>query len=75
MAGVAPDRQFWVRLEVRVTDPRDQAGVMGEGINLTRLIEIFSRPAGSQQPHWTVEAGPWKLGDIKRADSRGSRSG
>ncbi len=67
VAGIAPDRPFWLRLEMRVADPRDQNGVVGEGgINLTKLIEIFSRPPASSQTHWTIEAGPLRLDQLRR---------
>jgi len=73
--GVAPDKPFWVRLELRAEDARDQAGVVGDaGINLTRLIEIFSNPARAQQSRWEGIAGPVRLMDLKR-ERRGSRSG
>jgi len=73
--GIAPDKPFWIRLELRAEDPRDQAGVVGDaGINLTRLIEIFSNPARAQQSRWEGISGPVRLMDLKR-ERRGSRSG
>jgi hypothetical protein len=73
--GVAPDKPFWVRLELRVEDARDQSAVVGDsGINLARLIEVFSNPARAQQFPWEAVAGPVRLMDLKR-ESRGSRSG
>ncbi|HUJ20437.1 MAG TPA: hypothetical protein VLX58_02895 [Bryobacteraceae bacterium] len=73
--GVARDKLLFVRLELRAEDARDQAGVVGEsGINLTRLIEVFSYPARPQQMRWEAVAGPARLGDLKR-ESRSSRTG
>ena len=73
--SMPPDKPFWIRLEVRAEEPKDQAWVVGEsGINLTRLIEVFSNPARSQQPHWEAEAGPVRLQDLKK-QGRGVRSG
>jgi hypothetical protein len=73
--GLAPDKPFWVRLELRAEDARDQAAVIGEsGINLTRLIEVFSNPAHAQQMRWELTAGPMRLMELKR-ERRGSRSG
>lgn len=70
--GLAPDRQFWVRLELRAEDPRDQAAVVGEpGINLTRLIEVFSNPARAQQARWEAEEGPVRLADLPRVAGSG----
>jgi hypothetical protein len=73
--GLAPDKPFWLRLELRAEDARDQAAVVGEsGINLTRLIEVFSNPAHAQQMRWELTAGPVRLMELKR-ERRGTRSG
>jgi hypothetical protein len=62
-------------LELRAEDARDQAGVLDDGgINLTRLIEIFSSPARAQQMRWEQVAGPMRLLELKR-ESRSARSG
>jgi hypothetical protein len=73
-AGMDRDRPFWVRLDLRVEDPRQPAGVVGDaGINITRLIELFSRPPGQANPHWSAAAGPLRLADLRRAP--GNRAG
>lgn len=65
--GLAADRPFHVRLEVRGVEPRQSAGVAGEsGISLSRLIEVFSHPARPEQQRWTIESGPWKLDELRR---------
>lgn len=66
------DRPFFVSLDLRVEDPRDQNGVIGDpGINITRMIEVFSRPARSQQPRWLIPGGPYNLADLKKIEVRG----
>ena len=66
-SGLTPDRQFWLRFELRTTDSREQTDLLGEsGINLNRLVEIFSRPPSSQQPHWVRDAGPLRLAGLRR---------
>ncbi len=68
-AGLAPDKRFWLRLEVRADDPKDGLGVIEEpGINLTRLVDIFSRPPREQQARWQVEAGPLLLADLRKSE-------
>ena len=75
-SGLTPERQFWLRFELRTVDPRDSSDLVGEsGINLTRLVELFSRPPSSQQPHWVREAGPLRLADLRRVGGRTSRHG
>jgi hypothetical protein len=76
-SGVPPDKPVWIRLDLRAVDPKDQAGLVGDfGISLKGLIDTFSRPARSQQPHWTLDTGPIRLVDIKKAESsRGPRVG
>jgi hypothetical protein len=74
VAGIHPEKPFWVRLEVRLEDPRQPADVVDEsGINITRLIEFFSRPPGQANPNWTAAAGPLRLASLKRV--RGPRGG
>ena len=73
--GVPRDKPLWIKLEVRAEDARDQTGLFGpSSINLTRLIEVFSNPARTQQMHWEASAGPVRLEDLKR-ERRSSRSG
>ena len=73
--GVPRDKPFWVKLELRAEDARDQAAVFGQsGISLTRLIEVFSNPARAQQMRWEASGGPLRLDDLKR-ERRSSRSG
>ncbi len=73
-SSLPPDRPFWLRFELRAADPKDEAAVIGEpGINLTRLIEMFSRRPRDQQPQWTADAGPLRLGDLKRIVGRTAR--
>ncbi len=68
------DKDFWVQIDLRAEDPRDQAGVIGDpGINLTRLVEIFSRPARSEQSRWLASSGPYRLNDLKRGEAKGPR--
>jgi hypothetical protein len=73
--GLPQDRPFWLRFELRAAEPKDEAAVMGEsGLNLTRLIEIFSRRPRDQQPHWAADAGPLRLGELKRLVGRAARA-
>jgi len=73
-SGLPQDRPFWLRFELRAAEPKDEAAVIGEsGVNLTRLIEIFSRRPRDQQPQWTAEAGPLLLNELKRIVGRAAR--
>jgi len=73
--GLPQDRPFWLRFELRAAEPKDEAAVIGEsGLNLTRLIEMFSRRPRDQQPQWTAESGPLRLGDLKRLVGRAART-
>ncbi len=63
---VGADRPVWVRLELRADSEREGAQVIGEpGINITRLIELFSRPTRAQQQRWQLDAGPMRLTDLR----------
>jgi hypothetical protein len=68
------DKPFWVQLDLRTEDPRDQAGVVGDpGISITRLIEIFSRPARSASRWLSDMSGPYRLAELKRLEVKGPR--
>jgi hypothetical protein len=67
-----PEQPVWLKLEVRAGDGKEQpvfgrGNVTESGISLTSLIEIFSRPATSQQRTWTYETGPLKVSDLRKA--------
>ena len=51
--------------------PSDAENISDSGISLTSLIEIFSRPAATTQPHWAVETGPVTLDELRRGHRRG----
>lgn len=75
--GLIPaDKDFYIQLDLRAEDPKDQLGsIFGDtGINITRLIEIFGRPARGSQPRWLLNSGPHRLVDLKKTEVRGARA-
>jgi hypothetical protein len=59
------DGWFWIKWELRAEDPKEWASIVGEpGINLNRLVEIFSRPPRNTQQRWNETAGPLRLQDL-----------
>jgi hypothetical protein len=58
------DRQLFARLEIRTTETKEPLEATS-GINLTTLIEIFSRPSRPQQDRWAVDSAPFQLADLK----------
>lgn len=71
---VPADKEFYVQLDLREEDPRDQLGIIGDpGINLTRLIEVLGRAPRSPQGRWLFNSGPYRLIDLKKAEIRGTR--
>jgi len=69
------DRPFWLRFDMHAAEPKDEAAVIGEsGLNLTRLIELFSRRPRDQQPQWSAQAGPLRLMDLRRLVGRAART-
>ena len=67
LSALPREGPFWLRLELRLEDSKDQASVLGgSGISLAKLIEIFSRRTRPQQAPWEAEAGPLRLADLKK---------
>jgi hypothetical protein len=77
-SGLDDKVALWARLEVRVppdskiVNPFGRDSISESGINLTGLIELFSRPPALAQPHWTLDFGPQTLEEVKRGSRRGS---
>lgn len=68
------DKPFYVNLDLRVEDPKDQISIVGDsGINITHLIRIFSQPSHGAEPRWLKSSGPYRLEDLKRSEIRGTR--
>jgi hypothetical protein len=71
---IPADKQFYVQLDLRAEDPRDELGIIGDpGINLTHLIELFGRAPRSAQPRWLLTSAPMRLADLKKYEIRGTR--
>ncbi len=76
-AGLDEKEKFWAQVQVRVppektANPFGRDSISESGINLTGLIDLFSRPPASAQPHWTLDTGPLTLEEVKRGNRRGS---
>jgi hypothetical protein len=73
LSGVAASDSLWVRLEIRTVESSEPPSLFGEsGVALSRLLEIFSRPARSDQQRWIAETGPFRLGDLQASSGRGT---
>jgi hypothetical protein len=75
--GLAPDRQFWLRFDLRTNYRRDLGSVVGDnGLTLSGLmIDLFSRKPGSGDLSWSREFGPFRLLDLPRTPSSRGRIG
>lgn len=76
-AGLAPDRPFWLQLDMRTVDPRELSSIVnGQGFSLvSSLILLFGRKPGADDPQWRRQAGPLRLADLTRTPGRGPRNG
>jgi hypothetical protein len=73
--GLAPNRPFWLRFELREEDPREAASVVGDpGISLRGIIERLARKPGPDQEHFMLEAGPLRLAELPRRIARGAEN-
>lgn len=74
--GMAPERPFWLRFDLRTADRRELAAIVGDsGLSLSGLIDLFSRKPGSGESSWTASFGPFRLLDLPRIPSGRGRLG
>jgi hypothetical protein len=74
--GMAPDRPFWLRLELRARSSKELSSAVGDaGISLTGLaIDWLSRKPGADNPYYIRSRGPLRLSDLPRTPpARGPR--
>lgn len=61
------DKPLWVKLEIRAEDPMQRQPLFSDpGVNLSALIEIFSRPVAKNQASWSLESGPVNWTEIQQ---------
>jgi hypothetical protein len=74
--GLAPDRPFWLRFELRSAAQKDFGSLLGDsGISLGTLVEIFSRRPGANDVYYRRDAGPLRLHELPRSFASRGRSG
>ena len=74
--GLAPDRPFWLRFELRATDPKDLPSLLNDsGISISKIIELLSQRRSAQTPYWKRDAGPLRLMDLRRVMAGRGRLG
>jgi hypothetical protein len=70
--GLAPDRQFWLKFELRTTAQKELSSVVGDsGISFSLMIDMLSRKPGPNDFYWTRSAGPLRLANLPRNAGRG----
>jgi hypothetical protein len=76
-SNLAPERRFWLKLEMRIADQKDLSGmVAGPGIiSIAELVRALGKKAGADDPISSLEAGPLRLADLVRTPGRGPRNG
>ncbi len=67
--AVPAEASFWVRLDVRSEEPADASALAEDaGYSLARLVELFARNPEDGGGRRSVEAGPWRLRDLRKGD-------
>jgi len=74
--GMAPEKPFWLRFDLRAVDRREVAAVMGDsGLSLSGLIDLLSRKPATGEVAVTANFGPFRLIDLPRTPSGRGRIG
>jgi hypothetical protein len=71
--GVALDRYFWLRFEMRTGGPRDLEEDSLAGISIKDLIDRLGRKKSETETHWGPLEIRVRLADLPRIQGRGSR--
>lgn len=68
-ANIPRNQPLYFKLEIRTDDATLRTPLFNspDHLNLTALINLFSRPPERQQWHWTGEAGPFGFADLKQS--------
>ena len=69
--GVAANQPLWATMDIRAEEETEarlfsRRDISDAGISLNGLIELFSKPSRATQAHWTLEAGPVTLEQLRR---------
>ncbi len=69
--GVAVNQPLYASMDIRAVDEVEtrlfsRENITDAGISLTSLLERFSKPSKSTQPHWNLETGPVTLEQLRR---------
>jgi hypothetical protein len=70
--GLAPDRYFYLRFEMRTGGPRDLEGDSLPGFSIPDLIRMFGQKK-TQETHWGPLETRVRLADLPRMAGRGTR--
>ena len=71
LAGVAANQPLYASMDIRAVEESEtrlfgRGNITDAGISLTSLLERFSKPSKSTQPHWMLETGPVTLEQLRR---------
>lgn len=65
VAGLDRGEEFWLRLEIRAAQAKNEADWLSEeGLNLGRLIDALGKVDERKPDQWVREAGPFRLRDF-----------
>ena len=59
------DTPVWVRLDVRAADPKNDDPLDEDGLAISYLIDLLSKPSRKEPNRWSLETGPVRVSSIR----------
>ena len=64
LSGLAREKSFILKLEIRGELSRDKTAASGSSFSISALVEVFSRKGREEPARWTAASGPVQMSEL-----------